>query len=386
MISRARLFAALVFTLASVCALRASVASEDRVAVAVAGAPPNVAKAITTALSPWGIHVVAVSATISTSDVAAATAAARALAKEEDAGAIVWLAVADDGRASLWMYDSETEAVAVRPLTQPRPFDDASAAAIALSVKTLLRTTTMAPPRERAPAPAASASSVAPVSSASAAPSASASPAPLASAAPSASASQAPPSPSPAPSASSRAASQTTPARPTWRVEALVFGRAPTGANDGVAIAGGLAASFWPSVFGHRIGAGLDFLAGPSLDVSGPRFAGTFSDTSFGATVRARFDRAPLAIEMDLRPALHLTSLSGTSLATARALSVTRGDVSVGLFVVPELELGRRIAVGVPLGLDTFLRTQLYVLGDEAILRVPTFAFDFGGRVSLALD
>lgn len=377
MISRARIFAALVFTLTSVYALRPSVASEDR--VAVAGAPPNVAKAIAMALSPWGLHVVTVSTTISSDDMATATDAARALAKEQDAGAIVWFATTDDEHTSLWMYDSETEAVAVRPLTQPRPFDDASAAAIALTVKTLLRTTALAPPRERAPIPVASTSAASSASPAqSAAPVASASTAPSSSLAP-----RAAPSASTAPSAK---AIEMPASSPRWRIDALLLGRTPTGASTNVAVEGGLAASYWPSIFGNRIGAGLDFLAGPSLDASGPLFAGTFSDTSFGATLRARFERAPLAIELDLRPALHLTSLSGTSLTTARSLAVTRGDVSLGLFAVPELALGRRIAIGAPLGLDTFLRTQLYVLGGAEILRAPTFDFDFGGRVSLALD
>ena len=375
MISRARIFATVVFTLTSVYALRPSVASEDR--VAVAGAPPNVAKAIAMALSPWGLHVVTVSTTISTDDVTAVTDAARALAKDQNAAAIVWLSATDDEHTSLWMYDSETESVAVRPLTQPRPFDDASAAAIALSVKTLLRTTALAPPRERASIPAPSASSASPAPSA----------APVASSSTAPSSSVPSRSPPPASNTTSRPTPTPVPATPPrWRIDALLLGRTPTGAKTNVAVEGGLAASYWPPIFGHRIGAGLDFLAGPSLDASGRLFAGTFSDTSFGATLRARFERAPFAVEMDLRPALHITSLSGTSLTTARSLSVTRGDVSLGLFVVPEIALGRRIAIGTPLGLDTFLRTQLYVLGDDVLLRVPIFGFDFGGRVSLALD
>ena len=81
-----------------------------------------------------------------------------------------------------------------------------------------------------------------------------------------------------------------------------------------------------------------------------------------------------------------MTSLSGTSLATARTLSIKRGDLSLGASLVPEIALGRRFAVGASLGVDAFTRTQLYVLGNDVVLRVPPFVFDFGGRVSLALD
>lgn len=379
MSTRARFFAALVFAVTSLVAVGNSIAGEAR--VAVVDAPSSVTKAIAATLSPWGVRVVPVSTAITSRDVTAATAEARSLATREDVGAVVWIASADDERPSLWMYDSETEAVVIRPLTQPRPFDDASAAALALSVKTLLRATAMAPPRERAPAVASSsattASSAAPSASASAtAPAPSVSAAPIASA--SASASAVPP-----PVARSRHDDD---GRPSWRVEALVTGRAPTGAPAPVAAEGGLALSYWPALFGKRYGVGIDFRWGPSIDVTSATFAGTFADTSFAATARARFDAHPFALELQLRPALHLISLSGTALATSRSASVERGDVSIGAFVVPEIALGRRLAVGAPLGIDTFLRTQLYVLGDAEVLRMPTFAFDFGGRVSVALD
>lgn len=385
---RARLFTAFLLAIASFYAIRTSSAAEDR--VAVVGASPNVTKAISLALSPWSVRVVHVNASISTQDVAAANEAARALAREQNAGAVVWLAEGNDAHASLWMYDAETETVAVRPVAQAGPMDDAAAAAIALTVKTLLRSTAMAPPRERtAPTPAGSAS---------AAPSASAS-APSVPSATAPAASSVAPSSTPQPPASSAASvGQGEPVRgpqpkasssarsPTWRVDAVVLGRTPTGAHAPLALVGGLAASFWPGALGGRFGAGLDFLAGPGVDVSDALFAGTFSDASFGATARARFTRASFAVEIDVRPALHWTSLSGTSLATARTLSIQRGDASLGATVVPELALGKRLAIGTPLGVDAFLRTQLYVLGSDVVLQVPTIAFDFGGRLSLALD
>jgi len=60
----------------------------------------------------------------------------------------VWLTTNADGDA-LWLYDRETDKVVARKLTVTRPFDDAEAAAVALSIKTLLMHTEAPPPKER---------------------------------------------------------------------------------------------------------------------------------------------------------------------------------------------------------------------------------------------
>ena len=165
-----------------------------------------------------------------------------------------------------------------------------------------------------------------------------------------------------------------------------MLGRTPTGTNPALALEGALGGSFWPSIWKGRLGVGLSLVAGPSLDIAGPLFAGTFSDSSVAATARARVERQHFAIELELGPALHITSLAGTSLSTTRSASVQRGDVALRGVIVPELVLSRRVAVGLPLGLATFLRTQRYEIGNDLVLRTPLLTFDFGGRVSFALD
>jgi len=375
MFKRVRLFAAFVFTLASVYGGRASFASEDR--VAVLDASPNLSKAISAALSPWGLRVVPLNATISSRDVATAAEEARLLADSEHLGAIIWFATATGQRPSLWLYDSQSEQVTVRPLSQPRPYDDAAAAAIALSVKTLLRATAMAPVPERsaAPSPTSSGSSSVPPATPSIAATASASSSPTS-----------PPRSPVAPMRSANVAPRSVNAPPVWRIEAVVLGRTPTGTNPALALEGALGGSFWPSIWKGRLGVGLSLVAGPSLDIAGPLFAGTFSDSSVAATARARVERQHFAIELELGPALHITSLAGTSLSTTRSASVQRGDVALRGVIVPELVLSRRVAVGLPLGLATFLRTQRYEIGNDLVLRTPLLTFDFGGRVSFALD
>jgi hypothetical protein len=77
--------------------------------------------------------------------------AARVIARRLGVGAVVWLARDDSGYA-LWVYDAERDQSVARPVPDP-PFDAAMAAALALSVKTIVRMVGLAsePTPEAAP-------------------------------------------------------------------------------------------------------------------------------------------------------------------------------------------------------------------------------------------
>jgi hypothetical protein len=70
------------------------------------------------------------------------------VAARDHANAVAWISDAN-GETALWVYDAAEHKVASRPLRKRPPFDDATAASIALSIKTLLRLTSVAPPAER---------------------------------------------------------------------------------------------------------------------------------------------------------------------------------------------------------------------------------------------
>jgi len=116
---------------------------------------PSLARALRTALSPWGLQLESSSHPRPESSLPAAAASAQQLARELGAGALVWLS-ADAHGAALWLYEASRDSVRVRTFPD-RPLDDALAAALALSVKTWLRSAEDAP--EPASAELASAAS-----------------------------------------------------------------------------------------------------------------------------------------------------------------------------------------------------------------------------------
>lgn len=371
---RSVLLLALAFSivLASLPCARRVGAAETR--VALVDPAPNVLDAVSVALSAWGLRVISISSTHLPADLAAATAMARDLAREHDAGAVAWLASPQGASTSLWLYDAQTEQMMVRPLSQAPPFDDASAAALALTVKTLLRSTTVAPPQERLAQPAAT---TAP--SGATTPPSTPIPAP-----PAASASGAPP-----PASTSVAAPPAgVPATPShaWRAEAVALARLPTGTSASAAPRASLGVGWWPRWWREHLGFGLEARAGTSLDVTGARFAGSFSDTSVALTARGAVAIRPLWLEVAAGPSLEITSLTGAEIATGRTSSILRADPAFDLAFVPQLALGDRLRLGLYFGLDAFLRTQRYLLGSDLVLRVPPVSLDLGGRASLALD
>lgn len=76
---------------------------------------------------------------------------ARDIARDERADVLVWVSASDAGHA-LWIYDVASDHASARELEISPPFEPATAAAVALAVKTLLRGTVIArPPRGSAP-------------------------------------------------------------------------------------------------------------------------------------------------------------------------------------------------------------------------------------------
>jgi len=111
--------------------------------VVLLDAPRELEQALLTALSPWGIRVRALVREKPGQTLPGAALQAGAMARELDADALVWLSDDADGSV-LWVYELSNDTVVARPLPD-RALDAALAAALALSVKTWLRTSRAIP-------------------------------------------------------------------------------------------------------------------------------------------------------------------------------------------------------------------------------------------------
>lgn len=103
-------------------------------------------RALRAALSPWEMRVESVVREAPPPTLPGAALHAAELARELDAKALVWMTSHADGGA-LWIYEASEGTISARPIPDA-PLDRALAAALALSVKTWLRSSDQTPKTE----------------------------------------------------------------------------------------------------------------------------------------------------------------------------------------------------------------------------------------------
>src|SRR5450432_1781699 len=101
--------AAALVTLATSAAVTSTAEARDG-RVVVIDVDPRVADALVVALSPWSLTIVRASGPAPAPDLDAASAQARAVAADQHAGAVVWIAPPrpPEVEATLWVYDAQT--------------------------------------------------------------------------------------------------------------------------------------------------------------------------------------------------------------------------------------------------------------------------------------
>ncbi|HLK38314.1 MAG TPA: hypothetical protein VKU41_16240 [Polyangiaceae bacterium] len=325
-----------------------AVASAGERRVVLVDVDPPVARALLVTLSPWDIVVYTVTGPVPETDARAALFGARALALAQHADAVVWLRPQGeaDPYGSLWVYDAQTEQLSIQPLTMPTSAGDASAASVALSVKTLLRAGPAA--MDTAPPPPPRASARLPAEK---------------------------PAVAPEPRSSE------------WRLETTVGVRSPTGGSDPVEPDAALALSLWPGGHDGHFGLGIAVRAGPGVGVTVPGFEGTFRDASVDATARLRTGSRGVAIELDAGPALLMTSFDGEATSGPTSVSAVRLNPAADVFATLSVAPSARIAFGVLIGTSMLLRFQRYsLLPGAALLEEPPVEVFTGLRVSLEVD
>src|SRR5688500_9374970 len=108
----------------------------DQRRVAVLRPDHELLRAVSLALSPWGIETIGSDEALPKSSQPEAVQVASRLARQLEVEAIVWITRLKDG-SLLWVFDLRTGDVTARILPEGPPFDSAAAAAVALSVKTV---------------------------------------------------------------------------------------------------------------------------------------------------------------------------------------------------------------------------------------------------------
>jgi hypothetical protein len=329
-------------------------AHAERKAVVVIGGGRAFKDALTTALEPWHLEIVAGDAPAPKAAMPRAQTEAKAIADRLGAAGVVWISAADDERA-LFVFDGEKDVVISQSLASTLPFDPPTAAAAALSVKTLLRSSHVAPASERIGAEAA--------------------PPPP----PPAQTTTEPPPRGPDADVSPRPHEELL---PPIRIELGGGARAIAGDVDARIDAGG-SVFFGPA---RRWGVGLLVHGGPGLGVDGDRFRGRFDELAVSPSLRLRLPLGgPIVLEPRAGVTLHATSIDGVAVATARAAKESRLDGSVDAGAVLDVMVGRATSVGLALDASYVLRWQRYLVDGTSVLELHPFQAAAGLRLATAL-
>lgn len=280
--------------------------------------PDDLASALRISLEPWGITVEPLVGPPPAGDGAAVRAAAEDVARDAGVDGLLW--VSDDGAPAMWLFDVDSRELSMRPIPATR--DPATAAALALAAKTMLRTTVVAPPRERfgaAPAPT---------------------------------------------SAPSR-----------LRMITSIGVRRIDGAEARL----GVGVAWWPAPLRGRAGVALGVMSGPGLSIDDETLLARFTDTTGTVAARARLPLgARLGLDGGAGLSVHATSLDGFSPEHGIAVGVSRVNGAVDLDAALGVALGPRSELALDAGAGIALRRQRYLIGGEPVLELPAVELRLG--------
>lgn len=281
--------------------------------VVLVGPEPALSRALGTALAPWDIEL----ADRPRGGGDPATEA-RAIAAGSARVAVVWVAVAGEGQA-LFVYDGSNGQLVTRPLGAAGPLDEPLAAAAALSVKTMLRFTSVAPAPERLGGDVAAA------------------------------------------------------APPRLRGEAFGGGRVAGALPGGrVEPAFGFGISYWPRAAQGRLGLALEARLGTGLAVDAAGFAGRLSDVAASGAARFRLRSGRWSLLPAVGATLHVVSLQGST-SLEGPVGRSRVNPSLDAGVRLERALGRALEIGVAAGGAYVLRQQRYLLAGEPLWQTAAY-------------
>lgn len=263
---------------------------------------------------------------------ASANARARGLALLHGVNAVVWFDQA--GRVLfLLLYDGRTDQLVTRRLESAPPFDEATAAAVALAIKTELRNGKKATSPQRKPRRRASS------------------------------------------------------AVPRLSVVSMVGAREAT-SPDSVEPRAGVGVMLWPAWLENpRLGLGLEIASGVGVGIDTADFRGRLIEAALLASVLARW-RLGSSFDVTLAPAVggDMTHLNGKLRSPAEPTRVVRLNLVAAAHGELGLRLGSSLRPGLRLGVIRPLTTQAYEVRREPLLRIEPLAWHALLVAEIALD
>ena len=301
-------------------------AGEGQHRIAVLRPDEELFRAITLSLSPWGVETKRSDAPPPPPSQPEAVQVASRLSRELGVEAVVWVTSAERG-SLLWVFDTRAGDVTTRMLAESPPFDSAAAASVALSVKTVLRSSVVAPPAERFGA-------------------------------------------EPVRTSAPRVFSLELGAGVNWLDEGKLEPRIELGATAWIAAK-------------KRLGVNVELSSGPGVGLDEPSFSGQYREFVAGGKARFRMIHEPsLSAALGLGGALHFTRLDGTLVESSLARSVNRTNVSLDFDSTLSVMLGRRAYLGGSIGVAYFPTYRRYLVEGIPVFSpwrlVPSLGVHFG--------
>jgi hypothetical protein len=133
----------------------------------------------------------------------------------------------------------------------------------------------------------------------------------------------------------------------------------------------------------RRLGVGAEISSGPGVDVDEPAYSGSYREFIAGAKARVRPIHEPsLSAALGLGGSLHWTRLEGTLIDGSVPSSVRRLNASVDLDVSLTVMLGRRSYLGTSMGVFYFPAYRRYLVEGTPVFSpwrlVPSLGAYFG--------
>lgn len=292
---------------------------------------PEWRDAVAVALDPWGTEVRAIEDAAPRPD-ASPSERGVALAARTGGAVVVWFQPEGSGSV-LWLYDATTRSAIGRELPTRPPFDPVTAAAVALSLKTLLRHSAVGP---------------------------------------------SPPSPTLAttPLASQQATAASPPAENrAWTIALSSGVRAFATAPDTVEVRVTLSGLHWLEATERHLGIGVRAAHGSGVEVRDARFDGRWVEGSVELLVAGRV--RPIAfLELDALVGFGVSaaSLSG-ELQSAALVDDWRANPNLSAEVAMGFRLSAAIRLGLRVGADVLFQHQRYLVTGQPVLQVRSLAF-----------
>ena len=297
-------------------------AARGRIALLVED--PLIEHAAVVALEPWHLEVISVQDVPPEARVPAAALAAQRIADRHHASAVVWI-TGTGSDVALWVYDVETQQLISRQIELKPPIDPGAAAAIALSAKTLLRASAVAPLEEQVGA--------------------------------------------------------TRRPRERLRLEAYVGGQSQFGNPKSLELRFGAAVAYFFRRLNYHLGLAIDVFAGPGVQIERANFSGHYTDVTPAIAVRGQFHLARRwEIEPSVGASLHITTLDGGLPPFGIRAHIDRIDPGLDVELGLNVSLGQSVRLGIVLAVRSLLQYQRYLVNGNTELDIFPIELGFALR------